>query len=193
MREVEAQPIRRDQRALLLDMRAQHLAQRSMQQVRGRVVGHDGLAALARRPWRQVCRPRRISPFSSLPMCEYAVPRFCVSATTNLRADIAQLAGIAHLAAGLRIERSAVEEDLALLARLQRLDRLSALEQRHHLADVRDAFIAQELRRALDLDARAHVHAELAGSLGLLALLLHGRFVAGAGRCPARARARCRS
>lgn len=44
VREVEAQAIRRHQRALLLDMRAQHLAQGRMQQVGGRVV-EDGTGA----------------------------------------------------------------------------------------------------------------------------------------------------
>ena len=46
VREVEAQPIGRDQRALLRDVRAQHLAQRPVQEVGGRVVAADGVAAL---------------------------------------------------------------------------------------------------------------------------------------------------
>src|SRR4051794_25944710 len=54
----------------------------------------------------------------------------------KLRADIAELAGVARLAAGFRIERSAVEEHLALLTGPEPLDGRAALEQRGHLADV---------------------------------------------------------
>ena len=44
--EVEAQPIGRDQRARLLDVRAEHLAQRRVQQVRRRVVAARRVADL---------------------------------------------------------------------------------------------------------------------------------------------------
>ena len=44
--EVEAQPVGRHQRALLLDVVAQHLAQGPVQQVGGGVVAADGVAAL---------------------------------------------------------------------------------------------------------------------------------------------------
>ena len=44
MREVEAQPRRLDHAAGLLDVRAQHLAQRGVEQVRGGVVAHGGEA-----------------------------------------------------------------------------------------------------------------------------------------------------
>ena len=43
--EVEPQPLRRDQRALLGDVVAQHLAQRLVQQMGGGMVGADGGAA----------------------------------------------------------------------------------------------------------------------------------------------------
>ncbi len=43
--EIESQPIGRDERALLRHVIAEHLAQRLMQQVRGRVIGADGRAA----------------------------------------------------------------------------------------------------------------------------------------------------
>ena len=41
MREIETQPVGRNQRALLRDVIAQHLAQRLVQQMRGRVVLPD--------------------------------------------------------------------------------------------------------------------------------------------------------
>ena len=42
VREVETQPIRRHHRTLLRHMRSEHLSQRLMQQMRGRMVGADG-------------------------------------------------------------------------------------------------------------------------------------------------------
>ncbi len=45
MREVEAQPVGRHQRALLRDVIAQHLAQRLVQQMRRGMVRADGAAA----------------------------------------------------------------------------------------------------------------------------------------------------
>ena len=51
--EVEAQPVGRDQRALLLDVVAEHLAQRPVQEV-GRRCGCGGWRRGARRRWRRV-------------------------------------------------------------------------------------------------------------------------------------------
>ena len=45
MGEVEAQPVRRDQRALLRDMIAEHVAQRLVQNMRRRMIGAHGVAA----------------------------------------------------------------------------------------------------------------------------------------------------
>ena len=44
MREIEAQPAGLDHAAGLLHVRAQHLAQRGVQQVRRRVIAHRGVA-----------------------------------------------------------------------------------------------------------------------------------------------------
>ena len=59
--------------------------------------------------------------FALLELAEVRIRRAALLGVGHdeLRADIAQLAGVAHLAAGLRIERSAVEEHLALVARLR--------------------------------------------------------------------------
>ena len=46
VRKVEAQPVRMHRRTRLLYMRAQHLAQRRVQQVRAGVVAPDGIAPL---------------------------------------------------------------------------------------------------------------------------------------------------
>ena len=48
VREIEAQPRRLDHAARLLDVRAQHLAQRGVQQMRGGVIAHGGERAAAR-------------------------------------------------------------------------------------------------------------------------------------------------
>ena len=45
--EVEPQPIRRDERARLLDVSAEHLAQRRMKQVRGRVIAPRRVAQIS--------------------------------------------------------------------------------------------------------------------------------------------------
>ena len=46
-REIEAQPLRRDQRTFLRHMRAQHALERGMQQMRGGMIGAGGAAAFA--------------------------------------------------------------------------------------------------------------------------------------------------
>ena len=73
-------------------------------------------------PLRRACRCARC-----------AAPRFCVSSTCELRADVAELAGVADLAAGLGIERRAVEHHLAFVAGVERLHRRAVLEQRDDL------------------------------------------------------------
>ena len=70
--------------------------------------------------------------------------------TANFALDVAELARVAHLAAGLRVERRAVEHDLAFVAGVQRICTASPPEQRDHLADVGDAFVAEEARLAFD-------------------------------------------
>ena len=57
VREVEAQAVRRHQRALLLHMRAQDFAQRGVQQVRGGVIAADVVAARIVDAARQLRRP----------------------------------------------------------------------------------------------------------------------------------------
>ena len=64
MREVEAQPIRRDQRAFLRDVIAEHLAQRLVQQMRRRMVGADLSAArVIDRERERACRPLSVPCF----------------------------------------------------------------------------------------------------------------------------------
>ena len=67
VREVEAQAIGRDERALLRDVIAEHLLERVVQEVRRRVVRADPLAARRRRP-----RTSTLSPTASAPVVDLA-------------------------------------------------------------------------------------------------------------------------
>ena len=62
--EVEAQPVRRDQRAGLLDVRAEHLAQRRVQQVRRGVIAARGVTHLVDDLARSTLSPRFSVPLS---------------------------------------------------------------------------------------------------------------------------------
>ena len=93
-------------------------------------------------------------------MCENTPPRFCVSATENSALDVAELARVAHLAAGFRIERSAVEEHLAVFTRLELVNGGAVPEQRDDHADVGHAVMAEECSLAFEVPPRAG-HANL--------------------------------
>ena len=107
--EVEAQPVGVDERALLLDVLAEHLAQRPVEEVGGGVVAADGVAPgdvdgggrlLARRR----SRPRRSGPGGG---AGRARRRRC---RARRPAGVGRDgAGVAHLPAGLGVERRAVE------------------------------------------------------------------------------------
>ena len=109
VREVEARLVGIDERALLLDVRAQHLAQRLVHQVRRRVVAHRARRARRGRPARRPCRRPRARPSSTSPTWPKTSGWiFCVSSTANsVRHDAAlrELAAVADLAAGLGVER----------------------------------------------------------------------------------------
>ncbi len=143
------------------------------------MVGHDGLAACRIDLGGELVTEADLALFQPTDVRVGGAALLSVGHYES-RADIAELAGVTHLATGLGIERRAIEEHFALVSRRERLYRDTTLEQRHDLADVGDAFVSQELGLAFDLHTRAQSQAELAGGLRLLALLLHGCFVAGA-------------
>ena len=103
VREVEARLLRVDQRALLLHVRAEHLAQRLVHEVGHRVVAHGAGAQHGVRPAPRPCRRPSACRSSA---CRGGRRRrrwiFCVSATSKVPAGAHQLAAIADLAAGLR-------------------------------------------------------------------------------------------
>src|SRR4029077_1763198 len=91
----------------------------------------------------------------------------------------AELARIAPLAAGLGVERRAIEHHLALLTRGERLDGGVLLEQRHHSPRAAESLVAQELGARIERSAGALTDVdELTPLLGSAPLLLHRRLEA---------------
>ena len=115
--EVEAQAIGRDERSRLLHVRAEHLAQRGMEQVRGGVVAPDRRAP--RESMSAITgAPTAISPLST----RTAWTRTPLPATRDVadrRAKpgvVAKLPDVGHLAAALKIEGRLREHHPADLA-----------------------------------------------------------------------------
>ncbi len=115
MAEVEAQPVGRVERAALRDVVAQRLAQRLVQQVRGRVVGADrGAAGVV--DLELGALPAAIIALGDLG--EVDEDAGGLPGVGDLRAARVglQRAGVADLAAGLGVERRLVDDDLHLVA-----------------------------------------------------------------------------
>ena len=118
MREVEAQPVGRDQRALLRDVIAEHLAQRLVQEMRRGMVGADGGAARVI----DVERERRAGLERALldraDVHEQVAGLLLGVGDAEAHAVGGHHAGVADLAAGLAVERRLVDDDRAALAGL---------------------------------------------------------------------------
>jgi hypothetical protein len=113
MREVEAQAVGRDQRALLRHVIAEHLAQRLVQQMRRRMVGADCRAARVIDLERERV-PTFSVPCSTVPAVHEHVARPLLRVGDARATPSAVIAGIADLSAGLAVERRLVEHDLPL-------------------------------------------------------------------------------
>ena len=111
--EVEAQPVGRHERALLLHVVAEHLAQRPVQEVGGGVVAADGVAARRRRSRRSTSWPGvDLALDDARHVAVQAGQRRTAVSSTSARAGVGRdRAGVADLAAGLGVERRAVEDD----------------------------------------------------------------------------------
>ena len=122
VREVEAQSIGCDERARLLDVRAQNLPERGVEQVRRGVIAPDRIAArgVDRRGDVVACRQPAVGD-TDLVHARPAGrdPRHVLD--TGSCGRTGQRAGVGHLAAGLDIERRARQHDKARLALSQRL------------------------------------------------------------------------
>ena len=161
VREIESQPIRRDQRALLLHVFSEHFPQRRMQQMRRGVIEGDGRAALGidcglapRR--RRATRPSRARRRARTRRRSSA----CRAREAARRAY--ERAGIPDLAAALRVERRVIEHHLPFLARPQHIDDRTVENQRRDAARAGQSVVAGEIRLARQLDRIAQVRAELA-------------------------------
>ena len=116
VREVEAQPVGPDARTRLLHVRAEHFAQRPVQHVRGGVVAADAVAAHA------VDLGLDLVAFGDRADAHPAPVHRDLAGQAVLRVDDVDdragrgrdRAGVADLAARLRVERRAVEHDVDL-------------------------------------------------------------------------------
>ena len=117
MREVEAQAIGFDQRSLLRDVLAQHLAQGAVQEVRGRVVAADRVATLAVDVERSGLADTRV-PRSITRVVhdrDGPVAIACRSRARDRRSGVDR-AEVADLSAGLAVERCSAQDQLDRLA-----------------------------------------------------------------------------
>ena len=178
MREIEAQPVGRHQRSLLLHVGAEHLAQRRVQQMGGAVIEHSRLAACAVH-----LRRERVADANAA-LREASEVRVRGAALLRILHDEAhpgsgELPRISHLTARLGIEGRAIEHHLALLARAERIDLRAPLQERHHAPGAGESLVALEQRACIEGSAAARVDAaELARLLGAAPLLLHRRLKA---------------
>ncbi len=124
-----------------MHVRAEYLAQRRVQQV-GRGVIENRRAAQLRINLRGHCITDLDLALCNLADMGVRVAQFLRIADVEARGSGRQDALIAHLSASLGIERSAIEDDLPLLAGPQPLDLGALLDQLEHARLVRKAVIA---------------------------------------------------
>lgn len=179
VREVEAGLVGVDQRAALLHVGAQHFAQGLVHQVRGRVVAHRAGATHRIHARQQGIADLQRAGLERAVMAEHAGLDLEGVGHREPHAASLQQAGVAHLAAGLGIERGGIEHHDRVLARRHLLD-LGTLDiQRRHLDAAQfEVLVAFEARLGAFV-AQALGHLELARGARLLALALHRRLEAG--------------
>ncbi len=106
-------------------------------------------------------------------------------------------AGVAHLSAGLRVERRLIEDDLAALVEIEAVDALAVFDDGRDARGARDSVVADELRLAdflmNDVVDGSKGRLATAGprATRLLALAIHGGFEAFAIHGVAAIRRRC--
>ena len=148
MGEVEAQPLGRDERALLRDVVAEHEAQRLVQDVGRRMVG-------ARRGPRRVIDgelDRQADPRGAVDdrdvVDDEVAELLARVAHDGAEARPGDLADVADLAAQLAVERRLVEDERALLAGLEPVDLDAVLDDGADDAFGRLGLVAEEVGRA---------------------------------------------
>ena len=156
-RDVERRVVRADPRALLDDLVAEGLAQRLVQQVRGRVVSRN------LRPARRVDRRAGRVADSDLTgddrseVRDHTIRGLLGVLDAHAPGGRGDGSGVADLPTRLCVERTALDEHLDRIALRCTLDRLAVLAQRGDLAVGRELAIAGELRPWKILDRRPHL------------------------------------
>ena len=151
VREVEAQARRIDHAASLLDVRAEHGAQRGMEQVRRRVVAHRGAAKVRVDVGEDRIAAANRSGRDDFVNREPRNGRVGIFDFGELFAGTGEVEGasIAHLAAGFSVERRLIQHDFGLLAGADRINRLLALDDCRHAACGFERVVSEEFRAAL--------------------------------------------
>ena len=170
--EVEAQTLTVDQRALLLNVLAQHLTQRGVQQVGGRVVQRGGLTHAGLGLGLDAGADGEAALGHHAVVQEGAAGLGGVT-HVEAHAGALEITAIADLAAGFGVERGLIQHHHALLAFGEAVDSSTCLEQGNDLAAAAGAFVAEEAGVGVDLDQRVVIHAEGAGGTGALTLRFH--------------------
>ena len=175
VREVEAGAALIDERAFLLDVRAEGAAQRFVQQVGGGVVALDGGAAFAVDFCLCGFADADVALFDVANVQESIALFLCVFDAENA-AGGAQGAAVANLSAGFAIERGTVKNDHAPRAGIQFGDRFAVGEDLHDLCAAAFFFVAVKGGFAADVQFLRGI--EFARRFGALALFGHCRVVA---------------
>ena len=161
------------QRAFLLHMLAQHLAQSLVHQVGGAVVAHRGRThARAHRGGQAVAHVERA-------LCQCAVVAkhigLDLQGVSHRKAGRAadQIAHVAHLAAALGVKRGVVQHHHATLAVVQSRHRHAIKVERQNLGGGLQALVPHKRGGCAAVIQRL-IHLELASRSGLVFLAVHG-------------------
>ncbi|MNM68598.1 hypothetical protein D3C81_801620 [compost metagenome] len=170
--EVEAQALTVDQRTFLLNVVAQHFAQCSVQQVGSRVVQRSGVTHVSLDVSFHRCANDQTA------RRQHAVVQECATGlggVTHVKARSAslQITTIANLTTGFGVERRLVENDHALVAFTQDIDRLAIFVDSHDFCRTAGIGVAGELGGHVNLDQGVVVQTERAGRTRTHALGFH--------------------
>src|SRR5690606_11358279 len=129
MREVEAQAVRSDERALLRDMGSQHLTQCLVNEMRCRVVGANSRAAGVIDLELDRVADAELAPLDHAVMDEEVAKLLLrIGHAEHCSVRTTDHAGITHLPAGLTIERRLIEDEGTLVARLEQFGAAGILD-----------------------------------------------------------------
>ena len=160
--EVETQTLAIHQRAFLLDVIAQDLAQRRVQQVRGRVVQCSGVAYVSIDLGIDPRTNRQVAQHHHTVMQERTARLGGVAHVKTTRRRT-QEATVTDLATGFGVERGLVQDHHRVFAFVQHVDRLAVFIDGDDLGRAHGGVVAGELCRCVNLDQGVVVQAKRAG------------------------------